>query len=95
MVACMACIIIIPPCVVYGLKKDEDTSSTNNQSNPDHYANASAVSITLPTTSNYINMFAKNINLPVLLSSLPKGTKINGDTINSNDYELFNFNEAK
>ena len=95
MVVCMACVIIIPPCVVYGLKKNDDTSTNNNTSNPDHYANASAVSITLPTTSNYINMFAKNVDLPVLLSSLPSGTKINGDTISSNNYELFNYDEAK
>ena len=95
MVACMVCAIVIPPCVVYGLKKNEDTATNDNASNPDHYANASAVSITLPTTSNYINMFAKNVDLPVLLSALPSGTKINGDTINTNNYELFNYDEAK
>ncbi|MBO7085198.1 hypothetical protein J6W20_04835 [bacterium] len=96
MALCVVGIIVIPPCVVYGLKdRENNNNNSTNQTNPDHYASASAVSIVLPTNSNYINMFAKNVDLPALLSSIPSGSKINGNTINSNNYELFNFNEAK
>lgn len=87
-------VIIIPPSVVYTRNNTNSKTGEGIAQNKE-LIKQSSVSIKLPSSdsiTNYPSNLITNTQIAAILSNLPSGTKINGESVDFT--ELFNYNES-